>query len=380
MMNWLKKDPVFLKKCFFLTVLFLSVNGVLAAQNRTHMVTSGETLFSIARAYNTSVSQLKEWNNLSGNEIEVGQLLIVGMEESGQPGNAIAHKVQAQETLFSISKQYGVNIAEIKAWNNLPDNTLEIGQQLTIYPSNETPGAPESESQPLIINTTAGSNTYYTVKSGDTLYRIALQHNMSVDELKALNDLASNTIGVGQRLTVKKTQSAPSVSRDVTESFPQGKFVLYTVKEPQNLQSVLEKFDMDEAEFHALNPGIGSSSFQQGQKITVLTPPSRTYENPYTKQASLKNLGETVVSVYDSSRVGTTTTSGDLYNPDQLTAAHSNIALGDVIFVQNPDNNKGIYVRINDRFSGNGLKLSHAALRSLGLTSTDATVNIYQDQ
>ncbi|MDZ7691556.1 MAG: LysM peptidoglycan-binding domain-containing protein [Balneolaceae bacterium] len=232
-----------------------------------------------------------------------------------------------------------------------------------------------------MVNTPARSNTYYTVKSGDTLYEIAEQHAMTVDELKTLNDLSSNTIRIGQRLTVRKTtQAAPSVAETASESTPQGAFVVHKVQAGTSLSSLLNKFNMTEAEFRALNPDI-TSSVESGQNVTVLLPPSSSHSNPYTVNSNLKNLGQTQVSSYSSSQAGTTTTSGELYNPDQLTAAHSNIALGTVIFIKNPTSNKGIYIRINDRFSGNGLKLSHAAISTLGLPSSgNATVNMYQDQ
>lgn len=364
------------------TVLFIGSHSVILAQaQQTHTVQSGETLFSIAKKFDVSVEQLREWNNLSGNNLEVGRSLIVSQGSSASSGDAITHTVQPQETLFSISKQYRVSISELKQWNNLSSNNLNVGQKLTIYPPDENAASQSDTSQNLVVNTTTKANTYYTVKSGDTLYQIGQQFGMSLDELKTLNDLTSNTIRVGQRLTVRKpTQAAPSVAQSASESTPQGAFVMHKVERGSSLQDILQKYEMTEPEFNALNPDV-SSPLRSGQEVTVLLPPSRNYKNPYTVQSSLKDLGKTVVTAYDSSQKGTTTTSGELYNPNELTAAHSNIALGNVIFIQNPRNKKGIYVRINDRFSGNGLKLSRAALQSLDLSgSGNATVNMYQDQ
>lgn len=366
----------------FMVLLLGWQYAALAQSQQTHTVKAGETLFHISKQYNVSVQQLRAWNNLSGNELNVGQTLVVGKAGGEQQtGNAITHKVQPRETLFSISKQYRVSISELKRWNNLSGNDLNIGQQLKIYPPKEQPGSTQNNTQgSLVVDTPTRNNTYYTVKSGDSLYKIAKEHGMTIEELKSLNDLTSNTIRVGQRLTVRKVgQAAPSVAQNSEESTPQGAFVVHTVSSGSSLQAILNKFDMTEAEFRALNPDI--SSVQSGQKVTVLLPPSRSYQNPYTVQSNLKDLGKTAVSVYSDNQVGTTTTSGELYNPNQLTAAHSNIALGNVIFIQNPANKKGIYVRINDRFSGNGLKLSCAAVQSLELNaSSNATVNMFQDQ
>lgn len=366
-------------KVFLLAgLLLVGLQAAAWAQQQTHTVSAGQTLFSIAKQYDVSVDQIREWNNLGDNELRVGQTLIVGRS---QPEDAISHTVQPQETLFSISKKYRVSITELKRWNNLETNSLKVGQELTVYPPDEQSATADTAQSSLVVNTPTRSNTYYTVKSGDTLYEIARAHNMTLDELKTLNGLTSNTIRVGQRLTVREQgQAAPSVAESSSESTPQGAFVVHTVKQGSSLQSLLNKFSMTEAEFRALNPDV-SSSLQSGQQVTVLLPPSRSYSNPYTVQSNLKDLGQTLVVSYDTSQVGATTTSGELYNPSQLTAAHSNITLGNVIFVRNPRTNKGIYVRINDRFSGDGLKLSDAAMRSLDLMgNSNTTVNMYQDQ
>lgn len=357
--------------------------GLAQEQSRLHAVREGETLFNIAQQYGVTVEQLRSWNYLSGNELSVGQMLVVRpLDSELAAADTVRHQVQSQETLFSISKLYNVSIAEIQSWNNLENNILEVGQELVLYPPERSAAETTGESTgSLVVNTPVGSNTYYTVRSGDTLYQIALQHNMTVQELQALNDLTSTTIRVGQQLTVRGGGSAPSISEDGEASSPQGQFVIHTLTEEQNLQQVLDRFSMTETEFAELNPDLGRTQFQAGQTVTVLAPPSESYKNPYMVQASLRDLGQTAVSAYDTTRAGYTTTSGELYNPDQFTAAHANIALGDVIFVQNPANNRGVYVRINDRFSGNGLKLSEAALSSLGITATPGVrVNIYQDQ
>lgn len=358
----------------FLILSIISVAFAVSAlgQTTTHTVKKGDTLYSIAKEYNVNVQQLREWNNLQGNNLEVGQSLVIRKEV---PEDAVQHTVEAQETLFSISKQYNVSIAEIKSWNNLSSNNLDIGQTLTIYPSEDT-----SPQQSIVVDKETQENTYYTVKSGDSLYKIARQHDMTVNELKKLNDLSSNTIRVGQRLTVRGGNTPPPSVAESMESSPQGKFIVYTVPGSTRLQQLLNKFRMDEQEFRALNPSVNDDRLASGQKVTVLAPPSRTYKNPYLTNTNLQNLGSTSVSEYSDSERATPTTNGELYNPNALTAAHSNISLGTVIFIENPENRKGVYVRINDRHSGNGLKLSEAAWQALDFKSSMPTVTIYQDQ
>lgn len=361
---------------FFISVLLLSVSLSAAAQDNTHTVQENETLFSIAQEYGVEISQLKAWNNLQQNSIEVGQSLVIKKAAASSDSDVITHTVKPQETLFSISKQYNVRIAELKSWNNLSTNNLEVGQELQIYPSK----ASKQPKQSVVVDKETQQNSYYTVKSGDSLYRIAEQHDMTVNELKKLNDLSSNTIRVGQRLTVRGNSAPPSVAKSM-ESSPQGKFIEYKVTESTiTLQSLLSKFKMTEKEFHDLNPGVQSTSFRSGRTLTMLAPPSRNYDNPYLASTNLQDLGSTTVTQYSNSERAKPTTSGELYNPKALTAAHSNISLGSIIFIKNPANQKGIYIRINDRNSGNGLKLSSAAWQALDFDNSSPKVTIYQDK
>ena len=203
---------------------------------------------------------------------------------------------------------------------------------------------------------------------------------MTVDQLKELNNLTSNTLRIGQKLAVKSVSVAPVVSEFSDESSPQGKFALYTLSNSDNLGSVLQKFQMTEAELKALNPQINLNNLKLAKNITVLLPPSKSFDNPYLEKADLQDLGSVSVMVYSDADKGSATTNGELYNPEKLTAAHSNISIGSVIFVENPENGKGIYVRINDRITNAGLKLSHAAFRILGLVPNQPqSVSIYTD-
>lgn len=352
-----------------------------ANAQETHTVQKGETLFSIAKQYDISIQELREWNDLQQNELSVGETLVVrkASEEEDGEEDAVTHTVEPQETLFSISKAYNVSIAELKEWNNVSStDNLEVGRELTIYPSSST----GQTNQSIVVDDDTESNSYYVVKSGDSLYRIAQDHDMTVDELKQLNGLTSNSIRVGQQLTVRSdSDSAPPSIAQSIESSPQGKFVSYEVsQESISLNELLEKFQMSEEEFQALNTNVDDTTFSSGRELTVLAPPSKKYKNPYLATTNMQDLGSAGVKQYSSSEKAKPTTSGELYNPNALTAAHSNISLGSVIFIENPQNKKGTYVRINDRNSGNGLKLSSAAWQLLDFSSSSPKVTIYQDQ
>lgn len=297
-----------------------------------------------------------------------------------------SYTVKSGDTLFSISKSLGVTITEIKNWNNMEGNGLSVGQVLVIYKSEEQPA--DSTAQPVVEERSPGEsllaiqptneNTFYVVKSGDNLTVIARKHSMTIQQLRDLNGLTSDVLSIGQRLSVKAVSVAPSVSEFSEESTPQGQFVLYTIEQGETLNALLDRFIMTRREFQALNPEVNLDRLARGLKVTVLLPPSNTFENPYLAKSNLQDLGAVSISRYRDQERGNTTTNGELYNPGELTAAHANIALGSIIFIENPENGKGIYVRINDRTTDTGLKLSQKAYEVLDFENgAQPSVTIY---
>ncbi|TVQ66087.1 MAG: LysM peptidoglycan-binding domain-containing protein [Balneolaceae bacterium] len=372
--------------------IFSVMPSLLQAQGQErpeiHEVRQGDTLFSIAREYDITITELRAWNQLESDQLQPGQTLRLLPPDSG---DQLFHTVEAGESLFAISRMYGVTIAEIQQWNQLENSSIDAGTELIIYHSDsfrtqralsiseiEQMSEQERSSVALQINGSESNSDIYTVRSGDTLYQIARNHEMTVGELRQLNNLTGDALRVGQRIMVRSVRSAPSVAEGAENSTPQGRFSLYRVERGETLQSLLNRFQMSERELMALNPGLSSPVVTQGQQLTVLLPPTRTFANPYRPDARLEDLGTIHVTRYSDGHRALPTTSGELYNPNLLTAAHSNMSLGSVIFIENPVNGNGIYVRINDRHTGDGLKLSHNAYRLLNFSSNQSPmVTIY---
>ncbi|CAI8812575.1 LysM peptidoglycan-binding domain-containing protein [Priestia megaterium] len=129
-------------------------------------------------------------------------LVSIGIADAAS-ADTDTHKVKAGETLFSISQQHNVTVEDLKKWNGLSstliyaNQTLQIGSTSTDSPSSSTP-------------TTTSSNHTYTVKSGDTLYRIAKNNGTSVQQLKKWNNLSSHLIYVNQVLKISGTGTVSS--------------------------------------------------------------------------------------------------------------------------------------------------------------------------
>ena len=146
----------------------------------TYTVKSGDSLYSIARKFNTTVNELKKINNLTSNLLSIGQKLIIPNNND----NNNTYTIKSGDSLYAIARKFNTSVDELKKINNLTSNLLSIGQKL-IIPNNE-------------------SNITYTVLKGDSLYSISKKYNTSVDQIKNDNNLTSNLLSIGQKLIIKK--------------------------------------------------------------------------------------------------------------------------------------------------------------------------------
>ena len=164
-----------------------------------YTVKKGDSLWSIAKVYSTSVEEIKRINYLTNNNLYIGQVLRIPEmytkpEDMNVP-NYINYKVEKGDTLYSIAKKYGVSIDTIVSDNALKNNILSLGQNLKIRTSTSLVEECFGEEYSPSTNT-------YTVVRGDTLYSIARKFNVSVDYIKNKNNLTNNTLSVGQILKI----------------------------------------------------------------------------------------------------------------------------------------------------------------------------------
>ena len=171
---------------------YLNVNYVPKESGNYYKVQKGESLYSIAKKYNTSVSELVSLNKLSSTNLKIGQILKVPtIEENNNNSNISSNTyiVKKGDSLYSIAKEYNTTVDNIKKLNNLTSNLLSIGQILKM---------PSTIKEDTIT---------YTVKSGDSLYSIARKYNTTVDNIKKLNNLTSNLLSINQVLKIPATNN-----------------------------------------------------------------------------------------------------------------------------------------------------------------------------
>jgi len=175
--------------------------GLAEGANPVHVVSRGDTLYSVARRYGTTVNAIVQANGLpNSNRIYVGQRLVVPTSGATQPAaTSGSYVVQYGDTLSSIAYRHGVSTQALASANNIYNsNLIHRGQRLVI-PGAGTPAAPSNSS----------SGSAHVVQRGENLYRIALRYGTTVQALASANGLSSTSlIYTGQRLTIPGGGSA----------------------------------------------------------------------------------------------------------------------------------------------------------------------------
>ena len=214
-----------------------------------HTVKSGENLSTIANKFGLSVAELKKKNNLTNSKIKPSQQLkikdsetIVTVEniqlaenksvanikskdvtEKSESSNPTSHIVKKGESLFSISKMYNITIDELKKINQLNGNGIHFGDVLKLNTFSKAefakvvPQKKDTIRKEVLKPEQLAINTSHKVVSGETLFSISKKYNISIDELKKINQLDGSNIRPGQTLNLKQTDEKYLASTEKTK-------------------------------------------------------------------------------------------------------------------------------------------------------------------
>lgn len=186
---------------------------------KTHVVKSGETLYSISKLYNVSLDQIKKWNKLESESLSLGQTLIINNSEKVVKVKK-THIVQSGETLYSISQDYSMSVEDLIKVNKLESNSLSIGQQLIVTDDAiKTEEKVQIEATNLEIKEQAKQDIVHTVGPKETLFSISRIYGVSVNDIKKLNDLTTYEISIGQKLVIQDKKSKPSEIESAEPTF-----------------------------------------------------------------------------------------------------------------------------------------------------------------
>jgi membrane-bound lytic murein transglycosylase D len=176
------------------------------------------------------------------------------------------HQVRKGDTLASIARKYGMTVNQVAAANSLGKTpVLRVGQTLNIPLSGVTPPPAVSAPRTRTVATSASRNTarpvWYTVRAGDTLYRIATRFNTTVDKLKTWNGLTTNQLPVGKKLIVTPAPIRTSASDP--------KKLIHEVKQGETLDRIATTYKTSINAIISWNESEDLSVLHPGDKITI---------------------------------------------------------------------------------------------------------------
>lgn len=252
-----------------------------------------------------------------------------GTNQSSGSLSTSTYTVAPGDSLYAIATKFGVTIAQLKAWNQLSSDMIYVGQKLSIQtgtgntavtPSPSTPANPTTPSTSVQDNAQT-----YTVVAGDSVWKIANQFGISMDELRSLNHIQNNFIYPGQVLKIRlisssngtttvptpTTPSIPSQNQSTNTGSNQTASVgNYTVKAGDSLWSIANKHGLSVAQLKSMN-GLSSDMIYAGQKLTVKTGASSTSSTTSSANTNTGTTTNPVTNTQTSNASSYTVKSGD---------------------------------------------------------------------
>ncbi|MCD5001336.1 LysM peptidoglycan-binding domain-containing protein [Enterococcus saccharolyticus] len=192
--------------------------------------------------------------------------------------NSGTYTIKAGDTLSIIASQYGVSVSQLKTWNNLSSDLIYVGQTLKVSQngsgtSKPKPNTPNNnQDKPTTPNKPNTSSGSYTVKSGDSIWLIANNHGISMDQLRSWNNLSGDMIYVGQTLKVSQSgstnkpstpnnnQNKPTPNKPTTST--------YTIKSGDTLSIIASKYGVSVNQLKTWN-NLSSDLIFVGQTLKV---------------------------------------------------------------------------------------------------------------
>ncbi|MDI6666569.1 LysM peptidoglycan-binding domain-containing protein [Leuconostoc falkenbergense] len=340
-----------MKKSLIASAVAASVVGgqvIEVSASTTYNVKTGDTLYAIALKNNLTVSEIKSTNHLNSNTIYSGQKLVLSKSEASGKASSTkittksnnTYTVKSGDTLSKIAANHHMSLSQIVTLNQISNaNLLRIGQVLKIAGANATTDQNNAKASNAKITTSkvSTSTVTYTVKSGDTLSKIASSNKMTIAQLASLNKITNvNMIHVGQVLKVTKTtsstQSTTSHTTTTSKTNTNTNTASYTVKSGDTLSKIAANHNMSLAQIAALNAITNVNAIRVGQVLKVSKTTTAT-----TNQSSSTTSKTTT-------NTSTTTTANGSYKVNS----------GDTLYAIAAK----LKMNINTLLSLNGLKLS----------------------
>lgn len=312
-----------------------------------HQVERKETLFSISRRYGVHVNELKSSNpEVDVDELKIGDILRVPMFPELFRGKKAHHVVREGETLFRIARKYGVSVEEIRRWNAIGNQALPIGQELIIY-------LEKPDSDPLRVSPEMEKYVTHKVQEGETLYAISKAFGVSTDSLRRLNHLPDESISIGQTLLIreKKNENVPATE-------------VKKVPEPGK-----PKVSGSKAEGGGEDDEFMFENEREGRKLTR----AEALEKEKERIKKIREEEKKALSEYEKvTQIGFAAAISGNSQTKKFLALHRTAPVGTILQVRNEMNNLSVFVRVVGKLPDTGInnkidiRISQSAYEKLG--------------
>jgi LysM repeat protein len=316
-----------------------------------HKVDAGETLYAISKRYGVTVEQIVAQNPAADAGLEVEQILKVPyVPRTSRPATqGKKHIVAEKETLFSISRLYGVTVDELKKWNSLTDNALSLGQELVIKNTNTLTSSAVNQLE------VKSAKTVHTVAAKETMFSITRQYGITVEQLSEWNGLQTDELKIGQTLFV----SQPVYSKQTT----------------QPTQTITQVQTQTNPVTHQQTPVIEKT-------IVPITAPLNPVVTPPVEKTATIKISESVSGTDEIRETGLAELIEGTDGNRKYLALHRTAPSGTILKIRNEMNNREVFVRVmgklpetapNDKLV---LKISKSAYDKLGAIDSRFRVEV----
>lgn len=329
-----------------------------------HQVGEKETLYAISRRYGVPVETIIQHNPAAQAKLDIGQIVKVPYlpRTTARPAGATTHTVAAKETMFSISQQYGVSVDDIKQWNNLTSNTLSIGQEIIVRKNSASARQATVNASTVATQTkTAPANGVHVVAPKETMYSISKQYGISVQDVKDWNHIEGNEISIGQELFVAAPKpgqtpgsgTIPPVASTPVQTTPGGV--------PNNEVAVTKKTE----------PPVTTASSTDSRPVATETKTITAQPAAEPKEQTIR-ISESVKSSDEVLETGLAELIEGTDGNRKYLALHRTAPVGTILKVRNEMNNREVFVRVMGKLPDTALtsklviKISKSAYDRLG--------------
>ncbi|SMG28476.1 LysM domain-containing protein [Marivirga sericea] len=380
-----------------------------SAKGKQHTVEAGETIYSISKQYDITQDEIMNWNDLQSTNLDIGQKLWVSrsgesiaMKKEKDPAEKtdnkkeIVHTVDMGETIYSISKQYGVTQSKIIELNNLKDNNIAVGQKLIVKAETTKK---KKEEKPKAQYQAPSVQTFHNAKKGETYQKIANMYGLKESKLKEWNKFSDPFVGgevvkiVAPEIEEEKSADINSKKEKMADEVDGSR--IHTVESGETLYSLSERYKVEVEDLRKWN-SLDSYQLSLGQKLYVQNPDAlmadveieedkvedATFERPASKLTENPQKQDTkayfTVEEDDMPKIDKIKENGvaevieGSEGTEKYLALHRTAKIGTIMQVRNDLNDQIVFVRVLGKLPNTGvdkkviIRISKKAFEKLG--------------